>query len=70
MNHKSCEDHELEETLLKACVVNALDSAKLLGAKSIAIPAISTGQFKFPIVKCARFMIETVIEWALINDSN
>ena len=33
---------------LESCVVNTLEMAKLIGAESVSIPAISTGINSFP----------------------
>ena len=57
----------LSETMLRATVVNALDAAKKLGAKSIAFPAISTGMFNYPVDECGRVMIETCVQWAMVQ---
>jgi O-acetyl-ADP-ribose deacetylase (regulator of RNase III) len=35
--------------------------------RSIAFPAISTGVFGYPIDKCARFMLQTVIRYLVDN---
>ena len=48
-------------------MINALDAAKELGAKSIAFPAISTGTFNYPVDLCAQIMIETCVQWALVQ---
>ena len=55
------------EQILRATVINALDAAKELGAKSIAFPAISTGTFNYPVDLCAQIMIETCVQWALVQ---
>ena len=47
--------------------MNALDAAKKLGAKSIAFPAISTGTFNYPVEDCGRIMIDTCVQWAMVQ---
>jgi len=45
---------------LKSAVMNSLRLADLLGARSISIPAISSGIFGFPKPRCARIMFDAV----------
>ena len=47
---------EINENLLAACIINILECAKKLKAKSVSIPAISSGVFGFPISSCARIL--------------
>ena len=55
-----------QEEIMRATIINALDAAKELGAKSIAFPAISTGTFNYPLDLCGQTMIETCVQWALV----
>ena len=43
---------------MESCVVNILEMAKIIGAESVSIPAISTGSHSFPKELCASIMIE------------
>jgi O-acetyl-ADP-ribose deacetylase (regulator of RNase III) len=46
-------DKDLLKKQLESCVVNILEMATIIGAKSVSIPAISTGYFGFPRELCA-----------------
>ena len=46
---------------LESCVVNTLEMAKLIGAESVSIPAISTGMNTFPKELCASLMIKRIV---------
>ena len=48
------------ETLLRQAVRAALDAAKELGAKTVAMPALSTGVFGFPPARAAGVAVRTV----------
>jgi O-acetyl-ADP-ribose deacetylase (regulator of RNase III) len=37
--------------------------AKIIGAKSVSIPAISTGIYSFPKELCASLMIQRIVQW-------
>jgi putative ATPase len=43
-----------EDTLLYNAVINSLKKAEELGCSSVAIPAISSGIYGFPIKRCAK----------------
>ncbi len=43
-----------EEALLASAVRSALERAEEVGAKSVALPAIATGVFGFPLERAAR----------------
>ena len=47
------EDKGLLIRKLESCVVNILEMAKIIGAESVSIPAISTGIHCFPREICA-----------------
>lgn len=50
-----------EDTLLSSCYQNALALAELIGLRSIAFPAISTGAYGFPLERAARIAVCTII---------
>jgi len=50
---RKAENKNLLKKQLESCVVNILEMAKIIGAKSVSIPAISTGYFGFPRELCA-----------------
>lgn len=52
-----------EDEKLKSATLNALKVADENGLKSIAFPAISTGIFGFPMDKCAKIMLSTIISY-------
>ena len=49
-----------EAELLASCYRRALEVADVLGARSIAFPAISTGAFGYPPRDAARIAVETL----------
>ena len=53
---------------MRATVINILESAKEIGAKSIAMPAISVGLMNFPIEKSCQIIIEEIIKWSLLQE--
>lgn len=52
-----------EDNKLRNATLNSLKLADEKGLKSIAFPAISTGIFGFPIERCAKIMLGTVMEY-------
>lgn len=52
-----------EDEKLKNATLNSLKLADERGLKSIALPAISTGIFGFPMDRAARIMLSTAIEY-------
>jgi len=48
---------------LKQATINSLKLADENDIKSIALPAISTGIFGFPMKECARIMLKAAIEY-------
>ncbi len=52
-----------EDRKLKDATLNSLRLAESKGLKSIALPAISTGIFGFPMNRCARIMLSTAIDY-------
>lgn len=49
-----------EEKILKSCYINSVETAVRKGAKSIALPCISTGRYGYPPNKAAVVACETV----------
>ena len=56
-----------DEKLASACRA-ALERAGKLGIDSLAIPAISTGVFGFPIDRAARILVETATDFAASHE--
>ena len=52
-----------EESKLRNATMNSLLLASEYKLKSIAFPAISTGEFGFPIDKCAEIMLTVAVEY-------
>jgi len=48
---------EMAEKLLQCCILNTLEEAKKIQAKSVCVPAISSGIFGFPKDKCAEILL-------------
>lgn len=53
-----------EDNKLKGATLNSLKVADENNLKSIALPAISTGIFGYPIDRAAKIMLETAINYA------
>jgi len=51
-----------EDDKLRSATLNSLIVAEENSLKSIAIPAISTGVFGFPVDRCAEIMLKTIVE--------
>ena len=51
-----------EDEKLRSATLNSLKVADEHGLKSIALPAISTGIFGFPIGRCAEIMLGAAVE--------
>ena len=64
-NHKSKGNKSKKIEYLKFAVLNSLKEAAEYN--SIAIPAISSGVYRFPRELCARIIIETVLEFCKDN---
>jgi O-acetyl-ADP-ribose deacetylase (regulator of RNase III) len=52
-----------EDNKLKNATLNSLRLADKHKLQSIALPAISTGIFGYPVNKCAKIMLSTIIEY-------
>ncbi len=53
-----------KDTLLESAVKNSLDLAKKYKLESIALPAISTGIFGFPMIPASQIILKTCINTA------
>ncbi|MFE3883155.1 O-acetyl-ADP-ribose deacetylase [Streptomyces lydicus] len=53
-------DSEDRSDLLASCYREALRVADELGARTVALPAISTGVYRWPVEDAARIAVETV----------
>jgi len=58
-----------ETILLEMCVLNCFKEASRLGLKSISLPAISTGIFRFPKPLCAEIMFKCVQDYLKENSN-
>ncbi len=56
--------YEKEEEQLYSAVSETLKFAERYGCKSVALPALSSGIFKFPKRLCAKVMFDAVEEFA------
>lgn len=52
-----------EEEMLAAAYINSLEKAVVLGAETVAFPAISTGVYGYPKVEAAEVAIRTISEF-------
>ena len=59
-----------EDEKLKDAVMNSLKKADELGARSISIPAISSGIFGFPKERCAEVFFETIKNFVASKPKN
>ena len=59
-----------EATLLENTYKNALSQAHLVGARSIAFPAISTGTYGYPLKEATRIAINAIAEYASSNPNH
>ncbi|MBL7497675.1 O-acetyl-ADP-ribose deacetylase [Frankia sp. CNm7] len=53
---------EDRSALLRSCHVEALRLADELGARTLALPAVSTGAFAWPLADAARIAVTAVLE--------
>ncbi len=53
-----------EDAKLASALCGSLDAAERLQLNSLAIPAISTGIFGFPLERAARVMLASLDDWA------
>jgi O-acetyl-ADP-ribose deacetylase (regulator of RNase III) len=51
-----------EEEALASCYARAIDLSQAHGLASIALPAISTGVYRFPADRAARIAVSTIVE--------
>merc|ERR1712100_484955 len=59
-----------EESQLTSVVQNCLKEADSIGIQSIALPAVSTGQYKYPTEKCAQTMLKATKSYIQSNESS
>ncbi|MEA1996337.1 MAG: macro domain-containing protein [Gemmatimonadota bacterium] len=52
-----------EDRKLEGATLESLKLADTHGLESIALPAVSTGIFGYPVDRCARIMLETTVEY-------
>ncbi|MFH1942746.1 MAG: macro domain-containing protein [bacterium] len=52
-----------EDEKLKKATLSSLRMAEQHNLKSLAFPAISTGIFSYPMDRCAKIMLDTVVEY-------
>lgn len=60
-------DHN-EEELLRDCYINAIRTAKMLCARSVAFPLISSGRFGFPKDLVLRIAVDTISKYMMADD--
>lgn len=60
-------DQERDERLLRTAVSAALDAAARTQARSVALPAISTGVFGYPLEAATRVICGEIAEWTAEN---
>jgi len=53
--------HGTTPTILEACVGGALDTAREKGLRSVAFPALGTGEMGFDVQRAAKILIESAI---------
>lgn len=58
-----------EDALLESAVTSALTRAEELGAASVALPAISTGIYGFPLERAARISVDAARRFAQTSGS-
>jgi O-acetyl-ADP-ribose deacetylase (regulator of RNase III) len=61
-------DPDADRLLSSACR-SALERAREIGASSVALPAISTGVFGFPIARAARILLDAAADFAAEHES-
>lgn len=60
-------DHN-EEELLRDCYINAIVTAKMLCARSVAFPLISSGRFGFPKDLVLSITVDTISKYMMADD--
>lgn len=58
-----------EERKLRDAVINSLKLADTYNLTSIALPAISTGAFGYPLIEAAKVIVTAVIDYLLRENS-
>ena len=59
-------DHD-NESLLAIAVTSALDAAEEVGARSVALPAISAGIFGYPLLEACRVIVGACDDWDRVH---
>jgi O-acetyl-ADP-ribose deacetylase (regulator of RNase III) len=59
-----------EQSKLRSAVRSSLDEAERLGARSIALPAISTGIFGYPKPEGTGVIVDEIVAWLKSKDEN
>lgn len=67
--HYSIETPEVNHRSIEICIVNALQLAMQMNAKTVCIPSISTGGAMFPMDMVATLIIETCANWASLHET-
>lgn len=62
-SYPSTSDVSRAEPSLKKAIKSILDKVKHHNLQSVAIPAISSGLFHYPLTQCANTIVSTVIEY-------
>jgi O-acetyl-ADP-ribose deacetylase (regulator of RNase III) len=57
-----------EAELLSRCYANSLRLAGEIGCRSVAIPSISTGAYRFPLEKAAHIALRTALNELTLRD--
>lgn len=60
-------NRERDERLLRQAVTAALDAAAQTGARTVALPAISTGVFGYPMDRATHDICAAVADWVTEN---
>jgi O-acetyl-ADP-ribose deacetylase (regulator of RNase III) len=55
------------EVMLRQAITAALDTAQSLGASSIALPAVSSGIYGYPVAEATAVIADTVSQWVAAN---
>lgn len=61
--------HKNEEVLLGNCYKNCFRSAVEVGAKTMAFPSISTGAYRFPLVRATEIALNATKEFLGANET-
>ena len=59
-----------EASLLSSCYTRSLSLACDYGLATIAFPAISTGAYRYPLMKATQIAVESVANWQSVYPKN